>query len=78
MPLIEIKHAQPFTPEAEAGIIQAVTDAYATASGADPSKVWVILEEVPRHRWGSGGTTLAARDSRNSLARQSGRAGSTA
>ena len=47
MPLIEIQQASPVTPEVSAAIIREVTAAYAQASGSDPSKVWVLIHEVP-------------------------------
>lgn len=63
MPLIHISHAQSFDAGSNENIIAAVSRAYAESSGAPIEKVSVILEEVPRNQWGTGGRSLAARDS---------------
>ena len=61
MPLIRISHASQYQPEQKEAIMQAVTQAYAQASGCEPGKVWVLLEEVPAQDWATGGTSIAAR-----------------
>ncbi len=62
MPLIRISHAASHDAAAKEHIIREVTAAYAAAASCDPSKVWLLLEEVPREDWGTGGTSLAAKD----------------
>lgn len=62
MPLIRISHAASHDPGTKERIIEEVTAAYAAAAGCDPSKVWLLMEEVPREDWGTGGTSLAAKD----------------
>lgn len=42
-----------------------VTAAYSAASGCDPAKVWVILEEVDKADWSTGGSSLASRQVEN-------------
>lgn len=61
MPLIRISHAAQYRPEQKETIVQAVTQAYAQASGCEPGKVWVLLEEVSAQDWATGGISLAAR-----------------
>lgn len=61
MPLIRVNHADPLSPEVIASLLQGVTDAYVTATGADPAKVQVLVERVPAENWSVGGTSLAAR-----------------
>lgn len=61
MPLIRISHAAQYQPEQKENIMKAVTQAYAQASGCEPAKVWVLLEEVSADDWATGGTSLAAR-----------------
>jgi 4-oxalocrotonate tautomerase len=62
MPLIRISHATTQTDEQKREVIRSVTEAYAAATASDPAKVWVLLEEVPRADWGTGGVSLADRD----------------
>lgn len=62
MPLININHAATCDDSVKAAIMRDVTTAYASATGCDPSKVWVIIEEVDRSNWATGGISLAARD----------------
>ncbi|WP_139277720.1 tautomerase family protein [Rhodococcus marinonascens] len=58
MPLIQISQTPGFTAEQKRATIEAVTKAYAEATGKDPAKVWVTIIEVPRDSWGVGGTPL--------------------
>lgn len=62
MPLIRISHATRLGAESKETLLRRVTEAYAEATGSDPAKVWVILEELDRNDWASGGTSLASRD----------------
>lgn len=62
MPVIRITHAQSPDQETNERIIKAVSAAYAESSGTSVDKLSVILEEIPRGRWGTAGITLAARD----------------
>ncbi|WP_448627668.1 tautomerase family protein [Geodermatophilus sp. URMC 64] len=61
MPLIRINHAEPLDPPVVENLLRSVTDAYVDATGADPAKVHVLVEQVPTSHWGVGGTSLAAR-----------------
>ncbi|KAB2865500.1 MAG: hypothetical protein F9K43_16970 [Bauldia sp.] len=61
MPLIRISHAARYDQPAKDRILADVTAAYAAAAGCDPAKVWVILEEIERTDWSTGGIALAAR-----------------
>ncbi|MQA04913.1 MAG: 4-oxalocrotonate tautomerase [Streptosporangiales bacterium] len=62
MPLIRVEHATAQSVEDKRKLISAMTDAYASSTGTDPAKVWVVLDEVPRTDWGTGGKTLSDRD----------------
>jgi 4-oxalocrotonate tautomerase len=62
MPLIQISQASQQSPEAKRNLVETMTQAYAQATGSDESKVWVIINEVPRENWGTGGIPLADRD----------------
>lgn len=59
MPLIRVTHAAHYDQTKKDDIMREVTRAYAQASGCDPAKVWLILEEVNRDDWASGGTALS-------------------
>jgi len=61
MPLIRISHAASHGPDTKEAIIREVTAAYANASGCDPAKVWLLLEEVGPEDWATGGVSLAER-----------------
>ncbi|OZM79289.1 tautomerase family protein [Pseudonocardia sp. MH-G8] len=65
MPLIRISHATTQDADQKREVIRAVTEAYAASTSSDPAKVWVLLEEVPREAWGTGGQPLADRDARS-------------
>lgn len=58
MPLIQISQTPGLTTEQKRATIEAVTRAYAEATGKHPDSVWVTITEVPREHWGVGGTPL--------------------
>nr|WP_241725962.1 tautomerase family protein [Dietzia sp. DQ11-38-2] len=45
-------------PQSKARVIEAVTAAYAEASGKDPAKVWVHVNDMPRDSFGIGGRVV--------------------
>ena len=61
MPLIRISHAARYEQPVKDRILADVTAAYAAAAGCDPAKVWVIVEEIEKTDWSTGGTSLAAK-----------------
>jgi 4-oxalocrotonate tautomerase len=61
VPLIRISHAANYSNEDKETIMREVTAAYAAAARCDPSKVWLLLEEVPGEDWATGGVSLAAK-----------------
>jgi 4-oxalocrotonate tautomerase len=61
VPLIRISHASPQDSDQKRSLVRAVTDAYVGATGTDPAKVWVVLDEVSRENWATGGVPLADR-----------------
>jgi 4-oxalocrotonate tautomerase len=61
VPLIRISHASYQDSDHKRSLVRAMTDAYAAATGTDPAKVWVVLDEVPRENWATGGIPLADR-----------------
>lgn len=62
MPLIQVSQASQQSPEKKRELVKELTEAYARATGADAAKVWVIINEVARDSWGTGGIPLADRD----------------
>jgi 4-oxalocrotonate tautomerase len=58
MPLIQISQTTGLTAEQKRATIEAVTKAYAEATGKDPAKVWVTIADVPAENWGVGGSPL--------------------
>ncbi|CAN5304332.1 hypothetical protein BH09ACT10_BH09ACT10_14440 [soil metagenome] len=61
MPFIQISHTLPSDPERNRLIAEAVTAAYAQASGKAPSSVWVTINQVKPEDWSVGGTLLSDR-----------------
>lgn len=61
MPLIRISHAASYAQPIKDKLMVEVTAAYAAVTGCDPAKVWVIVEEVDKADWATGGTSLAAK-----------------
>lgn len=57
MPFIQINQLDGMAPADKARVIEAVTAAYAEASGKDPAKVWVHVHDMPLDSFGVGGTT---------------------
>lgn len=55
MPFIQINQLDGMDPESKARVIEAVTTAYAEASGKDPAKVWVHVNDMPHDSFGIGG-----------------------
>ncbi|AVM65089.1 MULTISPECIES: tautomerase family protein [Dietzia] len=58
MPFIQINQLDGMTAEGKARVIEAVTAAYAEASGKDPAKVWVHVNDMPHDSFGIGGKAL--------------------
>ena len=58
MPLIQISQTPGISIEQKRATIEAVTKAYAEATGKNPEAVWVTITDVPRENWGVGGTPL--------------------
>lgn len=61
MPLIQVSHASPLSPDTVEKLLGALTTAYSEVTGSDPGAVHVLLERVPPERWGIGGESLEAR-----------------
>lgn len=59
MPLIQITQTPGLDADQKRATIEAVTQAYADATGKPASSVWVTISEVPRESWGVGGVPLA-------------------
>lgn len=62
MPHIVISQASRLSPEKKEAVLSKVTAAYAEATGTDPAKVSVVLQEVDRSDWAVAGQSLASRD----------------
>lgn len=58
MPFIQINQLDGMDAATKAQVIEAVTAAYAEASGKDPGKVWVNVNDMPRDSFGIGGRVL--------------------
>ncbi len=55
MPFIQINQLDGMDAETRARVIESVTAAYAEASGKDPAKVWVHVNDMARDSFGVGG-----------------------
>lgn len=58
MPFIQINQLAGMAATDKARVIEAVTAAYAEASGKDPAKVWVHVADMPHDSFGVGGKVL--------------------
>ncbi len=58
MPLIQISQTPGLSDDDKRRTIEAVTAAYAEATGKNPASVWVTITEIPRASWGVGGAPL--------------------
>ncbi|TDC47383.1 4-oxalocrotonate tautomerase [Actinomadura sp. KC345] len=62
MPLVQISLAAGRPPGQIRDLIAEVHDAVVRATGTDPGRVRVIVQEIPTTHWAAGGVTLAERD----------------
>ena len=58
MPFIQINQLDGMAAQDKARVVEAVTAAYAEASGKDPAKVWVHVNDMARDSFGIGGRVL--------------------
>ncbi|MCG5216904.1 tautomerase family protein [Streptosporangium soli] len=67
MPLIEATIAEGRTPEQIRSLMHEVHEAVRRSLGSPPESIRVVVREIPRTHWSSGGLTLeeiAAREAR--------------
>ncbi|TDC98455.1 tautomerase family protein [Actinomadura sp. 7K507] len=62
MPLVQISLAAGRPPGQIRDLISEVHDAVVRATGTDPARVRVLVQEIPPAHWAAGGVTLAERD----------------
>jgi len=60
MPIIRITSAGHQDQSVKDAVMRDVTAAYVAATKSDPAKVWVVLEEIERNDFATGGVSLAA------------------
>lgn len=60
MPLIRVTHAAHYDQSKKEEIMREITRVYADVTGCDQAKVWVILEEIERSDWSTGGAALSS------------------
>ncbi|HHX85350.1 MAG TPA: 4-oxalocrotonate tautomerase family protein [Actinomycetales bacterium] len=58
MPFIQINQLDGMDAADKARVIEAVTAAYAEASGKDPAAVWCLVNDMPRDSFGIGGRVV--------------------
>jgi len=68
MPLIRISHAAQYDPQVKEAVMRDVTRVYSEATGCDPLKVWVLIEEIDKSDWSTGGVPLSERASQQAKA----------
>ena len=62
MPLAQIYLAKGRSNEQKKKLIENVTQAFVDSLGMKPDSVWVVINEVARSDWGTGGVPLGAPD----------------
>ncbi|MDB5727009.1 MAG: 4-oxalocrotonate tautomerase [Noviherbaspirillum sp.] len=58
MPIVQIQMLEGRDEEKKRQLIAAVTDAICETLSAAPESVRVVLQEVPKAHWGTGGKTM--------------------
>lgn len=61
MPVIRVEMFAGRTPEQKRALAKALTDAFVTAVGGTPQAVQVILQDVERSDWATGGVLASER-----------------
>ena len=64
MPIINVNHASPLTVDQIEALMAGLTEVYTAVTKSNASAVHVLVQQVPSDRWGLGGESLAARNSR--------------
>ncbi len=64
MPLVQISLLSGRTPEKKEELIKKVTDAIAEALQIPKDRVHIVLQELPKENFGSGGVSLAKKADR--------------
>ena len=55
MPLAQLYLAEGRTPEQKKVLIEKVTQAFVDALGSKPETVSIIVQDIPKNAWGTGG-----------------------
>ncbi len=60
MPMIQVQMYPGRSPEQKQALVQALTEAFVTTAGGTPQGVQVILQEVEKSHWATGGVLASA------------------
>lgn len=63
MPTIRVELFEGRSPEQKRLLVQALTDAAVSTLGGSPDSVDVLIHEVARHHWATGGRLWSERES---------------
>ena len=55
MPIIRVEMFPGRTVEQKRALVKELTDAFVRTAGGKPDSVFVVLDDVDKHNWGSGG-----------------------
>lgn len=55
MPMIKVEMFAGRTPEQKSALVRELTDAFVRAAGGTPESVQVVLSDVDKSNWASGG-----------------------
>ncbi|MGH2363402.1 MAG: 2-hydroxymuconate tautomerase [Chloroflexota bacterium] len=61
MPIVKLEMLKGRTPDQKRALAKAPTDAVASNANVPPDQVWVVIDEVERENWASGGTLMSER-----------------
>ena len=59
MPYVNVKVAGPLEKDQKAKIAEGITSLLEEVAGKKPSSTYVVIEEVERENWASGGKLLS-------------------
>ncbi|MFH0860738.1 MAG: 2-hydroxymuconate tautomerase [Candidatus Altiarchaeota archaeon] len=59
MPVVKIEILSGKTKEQKKKMIEGITKAINEATGVEPEKIWIIINEISHENWGSNGKPKA-------------------
>jgi len=55
MPMIRVEMYEGRSPEQKKALVKALTEAFVSTAGSTPESVQIVLQDVPKSSWATGG-----------------------